>query len=203
MYFHWNQLQKAKLVCAVGSLHLADCWFEANGFNARFGALDDGALLPFSLMSLENESLVRVNAGGAELKGFLKTLPSPEQSGDEDRIMINYTSMIQANSQTGNRPSANGWISGKQILAMTVESSTGRLGAIEDLVFDSTSWALKYFVCSDSKLPGRSVLIDPDWIEQIDFDKNLLHVGLSREILVLEAVFDQRRLGNSRYEIDV
>ncbi len=202
MYLHWNQVQKAELVCPTGSLALKDVWCEARSFAPRFLSLSEGSFVPLKALTCESENILRISLGSAELRGMPKVLPTPEVSSEDDTVMVNYTSLIQANNP-GALNGSPGWLSATEICAAKVESSTGLLGVVKDLVFDTTTWALKYMVCHDSKVSARQILIDPEWVEQIDMSSKTFQVGLSREILVLEAVFDPRRVGNSKYEIDV
>jgi len=118
----------------------------------------------------------------------LKPLSSDDESSDK------------ASTSNGKLESTCRSTSG--IIGRKVESSTGRLGSIVDMIFDPLNWKLKYVLVEDEKLQGRFILVDPEWFEDMSAAGDL-YVNLSREILLLEAVFDQKTDLNRRYHIDV
>ncbi|OQA70242.1 MAG: PRC-barrel domain protein [Firmicutes bacterium ADurb.Bin262] len=63
-----------------------------------------------------------------------------------------------------------------------LQATDGEIGYISDLILDDESWAVRYFVVNThSWLPGRKVLIAPDWIDFIGPEATPVSVKVLRE----------------------
>ena len=62
-----------------------------------------------------------------------------------------------------------------------IQAIDGRIGWVEDTLFDDQSWKIRWFVIKTGTwLPGRKVLIHPSAIQQADFGSEVLTVDLSK-----------------------
>ncbi len=71
--------------------------------------------------------------------------------------------------------------SSKEAAGYYVEATDGDIGHVEDFVVDDQNWAIRY-VAIDTRnwLPGKKVVISPDWIKSISWNDSKIHVDVSR-----------------------
>jgi hypothetical protein len=65
-----------------------------------------------------------------------------------------------------------------------VEASDGEIGHVEDYLIDDQTWAIRYLIV-DTKdwLPGKRVLISPNWIERVSWSEKQVVVDLTRDAI--------------------
>jgi hypothetical protein len=65
-----------------------------------------------------------------------------------------------------------------------IHASDGPVGHVDDFVIDDEAWAIRYLIV-DTKdwLPGKRVLISPQWIERISWKEKQVFVALSRDAI--------------------
>jgi hypothetical protein len=64
----------------------------------------------------------------------------------------------------------------------TLGARDGEIGSVYSLIFESGSWAIRYFIVDTGRwLPGRKVLISPDALERPDWQDRVFHVNLTKE----------------------
>ena len=84
---------------------------------------------------------------------------------------------------------------------MHLQAKDGRIGHIADFIADDTLWLIQYLVIDTGGwLPGRSVLLAPEWIESIDWRKSTAYVGHSRAEVEDSPPFDATSPVNRKYE---
>lgn len=60
-------------------------------------------------------------------------------------------------------------------------ATDGEIGHVEEFYFDDERWALRYVVVNSGNwLSGRQTLISPFSVTQVDWEKRLLHVALTK-----------------------
>ena len=70
----------------------------------------------------------------------------------------------------------------KQLYGEKLRASDGEIGHLKDFYFDDQKWVVRYVVVNTgSWLSGRLVLIAPDAFGNLDQDKSLLLVNLTRQ----------------------
>lgn len=63
-----------------------------------------------------------------------------------------------------------------------IEGEDGEVGHVQDFIVNTEDWVLRYLVVDTRNwLPGRQVLISPQWAESIDWYGESVHVELTRE----------------------
>jgi hypothetical protein len=71
--------------------------------------------------------------------------------------------------------------SSAEVIGYGVEARDGAIGHIHDLLFDPQSWTIRYAVVDTGHwLPGRQVLIAPQWLEHIDWAARRARVRATR-----------------------
>lgn len=65
-----------------------------------------------------------------------------------------------------------------------IEASDGMIGHVDDFILDEQTWEVRYFVIDTRNwLPGRHVLLATDWIDEVNWDKRVVRVSLTREAI--------------------
>ncbi len=78
-----------------------------------------------------------------------------------------------------------------EILHYRVLARDGRLGDIEDTVFDDVTWAVRFLVIqTDLGDPYTDVLVAPEWIERIEWEEQAVHVDLDKESVAASPPYD-------------
>jgi len=77
----------------------------------------------------------------------------------------------------------------------------GTIGHVKDFIVDDEAWIIRYLVGDlGAWLPGRKVLISPNWIESVDWETSEVFVDLKREAIRSSPEFDPSRPVRVDYE---
>ena len=90
----------------------------------------------------------------------------------------------------------------REIIGYGVEASDGDIGKVDDVIADDATWAVRYLVVATHKwLPGRRVLISPQWlVGPISWAARSVKIILSRENIKNSPKFDPATPVNREYE---
>lgn len=70
----------------------------------------------------------------------------------------------------------------KEVAGYYLEASDGRIGHVEDFVVDDGAWNIRYLVVDTRNwLPGKHVLLGPQWTQWIRWEDRTVQVPLARE----------------------
>jgi hypothetical protein len=65
-----------------------------------------------------------------------------------------------------------------------LQTSNDSMVRVEDFLFDTVSWAIRYLVVDTRNgLPGKHVVIPPQWITTVDWNARVVNVGVTRKIV--------------------
>jgi len=65
-----------------------------------------------------------------------------------------------------------------------IEASDGEIGDVKDFIIDDENWAIRYLIVDTGGwLPGKKVLIAPQWIERVSWEDSKVFVNLSRDAI--------------------
>jgi uncharacterized protein YrrD len=74
--------------------------------------------------------------------------------------------------------------SAKEVEGYDIHAIDGSLGHVEDFLLDDATWLIESLVIDTRNwLPGRHVMIPPDWIESVDWLEHAARVDASREAI--------------------
>jgi hypothetical protein len=63
-----------------------------------------------------------------------------------------------------------------------VKASDGEIGHVEDFIIDDETWAIRYLIIATHNwLPGKRVLISPQWIQNVSWHDSNISVNVPRE----------------------
>jgi uncharacterized protein YrrD len=72
--------------------------------------------------------------------------------------------------------------SAKEVTGYRLETTDDSMGHIEDFLLDAESWAIRYLVVDTRNwLPGKHVVIPPQWIKDVDWNERMVNVDVSRD----------------------
>ena len=72
--------------------------------------------------------------------------------------------------------------SAKEVMGYHIQALDDAIGHVDDFVIDDESWTLRYIVVDTRNwLPGRKVLIAPDWFNTMTWAKREVSVNLKRD----------------------
>ena len=90
-------------------------------------------------------------------------------------------------------------VSGYDILA-----ADGLIGHVEDFIIDDETWAIRYLVIATRNwLPGKKVLISPEWIQSVNWGDSNVTINLSREEIKASPEFTEAELLSRDYEAEL
>lgn len=94
--------------------------------------------------------------------------------------------------------------SSKEIIGYAIQTSDDEFGFIDDFIFETGNWMLRFLVVSSKKwFPGKKFLIDIDWVSQFDWRKQTAHIGLSKAQLNTAPEYDPQEAVNQDYLQDL
>lgn len=90
----------------------------------------------------------------------------------------------------------------REVTDYHVSASDGTIGHIEDLIVDDQSWVTRYLVIDTRNiLPGKKVLVSPDWVTKIDWAGREVHFDVTKEAIKNSPKFDPSLPINREYEV--
>lgn len=88
-----------------------------------------------------------------------------------------------------------------EVLGYYIQASDDSIGHAEEFLLDPQGWAIRYLVVDTRNWwPGRKVLVDPKWIGEVDWNGQMLHVGLTREQVRGSPEYDPAATADQDYE---
>ncbi|MFW5653728.1 MAG: PRC-barrel domain-containing protein, partial [Planctomycetota bacterium] len=88
----------------------------------------------------------------------------------------------------------------KEIDGYSIQATDGDLGSVEDAIVDTRDWKLVFFVVDTRKwLPGRKVLVSPDWIESISWPDKKVFVTVTKDQVKNSPEFEPSEPVNDEY----
>lgn len=88
-----------------------------------------------------------------------------------------------------------------EVTGYHIQATDDDVGHVEDFIVDDVSWKLRYIVVDTRNwLPGRKVLVAPDWIESVRWADGMVSVSLSRAEIRESPQFDPTVPINREYE---
>jgi hypothetical protein len=70
----------------------------------------------------------------------------------------------------------------KEVMGYHIQVTDGEIGHVEDFLVEDENWAIHYMVVDTRNwLPGRKVLVSPEWITQLNWADGKVTVNLTQE----------------------
>lgn len=104
---------------------------------------------------------------------MLPTPPMPAPEGVMEEVMARAE---QDNLEDAHLHSTN------DTRGYDIEARDGAIGHVEDFLLDDRSWTIRWLVVDTRNwLPGKHVLVAPEWVESVDWTERAVRVTLTRE----------------------
>jgi hypothetical protein len=89
----------------------------------------------------------------------------------------------------------------REVAGYSIHASDGHIGHVEDFVVDDEEWVVRYIVVDTRNwLPGRKVLVSPEWVSRIDWRSNAVSIDHSRDEIRKSPHYDPNQPVNRQYE---
>lgn len=93
----------------------------------------------------------------------------------QDRQLQNTSSEQIRDHQLHNTSDVSGY---------DIEATDGEIGDVKDFIIEDGTWAIRYLIVDTGGwLPGKKVLIAPEWIDRVSWDESKVFVNLSRDAI--------------------
>ncbi len=90
----------------------------------------------------------------------------------------------------------------QEVMGYHIQANDGEVGWVKDFIADDGTWLLNYMVVDTGGwLSGRSVLLAPAWVKEVNWAENKVHVDLHRETIENSPPFDPSVPVNREYEL--
>lgn len=91
--------------------------------------------------------------------------------------------------------------SARTVTGYYIEAEDGNIGHVEDFLVDDVDWAIRYMIVDTRNwLPGKKVLVSPDWIDQVSWADSTVYVDVSRDRIKTSPEYDPSRPIEREYE---
>lgn len=92
----------------------------------------------------------------------------------------------------------------EEVIGYHIQASDGSIGHVDDFIFDNESWIIRYMVIDTRNwLPGRKVLVSPEWIQRVDWVKSEVSVDMTKESIKNSPEYRPTEPVNRNYEIQL
>jgi hypothetical protein len=82
-----------------------------------------------------------------------------------------------------------------------LQARDGDIGHVEDFLVDDQDWAIRYLVVDTRNwLPGKQVLVAPDWVDRISWSDSTVYMNVLRETIRTSPEYDPSRPIERPYE---
>lgn len=91
--------------------------------------------------------------------------------------------------------------SATEIIGYHLAATDGEIGHVEDFIVEDESWAIRYLLINTRNwLPGKSVVISPQWIERINWTESKVYIKLTQAAVRDCPEYDESSLVTREYE---
>ncbi len=89
----------------------------------------------------------------------------------------------------------------REVSGYHIEASDGEIGHVEDFIVDDDNWIIRYLVIDTRNiLPGKKVIISPQWVKKVNWEESHVQILLSQESVKQSPEYDPSQPVNREYE---
>lgn len=90
----------------------------------------------------------------------------------------------------------------REVIGYHIRATDGEIGHVDDFVVDDKAWAIRYMVVDTRNwLPGKKVLVAPQWTMDVDWAGRRVNVDLTKDTIENGPEFDPSQPVNREYEV--
>lgn len=91
-----------------------------------------------------------------------------------------------------------------EVSGYNIQAKDGEIGHIDDFIIDDEIWAIRYLIVDTKNwLPGKKVLVSPQWIERVSWNEQKVFVHLSRERIEQSPEYSEESMLTRDYETEL
>jgi len=89
----------------------------------------------------------------------------------------------------------------REVINYRIHASDGEIGHVEDFIVDSDDWMIRYLIVNIGNwLTGRTVIISPEWIEDISWAESTVTISMKKSAVEGSPEYDPALPINMEYE---
>ncbi len=89
----------------------------------------------------------------------------------------------------------------REVTGYHIQATDGELGHIEDFIIDDKTWAIRYLIVDTRNwLPGRKILLSPQWIDRMSWNESKVFINRPRETIKQAPTYTEESLPSRDYE---
>lgn len=89
----------------------------------------------------------------------------------------------------------------KDVTDYYIQATDNEIGHVEDFIIDEETWTIRYLeIDTKNWLPGKKVLVSPEWIDRISWNESKVFINLSRDIIKNAPGYDEDKVITREYE---
>ena len=90
----------------------------------------------------------------------------------------------------------------REVTGYHIQAIDDEIGHVEDFIADDENWIIRYLVVDTRNwLPGKSVIVSPTWVQEVNWIERQVHVDLHRQTIEASPEFDPSKPINREYEV--
>lgn len=94
--------------------------------------------------------------------------------------------------------------SAAEVIGYRLQATDAAIGHLADFLIDRETWAIRYIVVDlRNWLPGRHVLLPPQWIKQLDWEEQIVDVDVTRDTVQHAPEYDPAIEFSREYEAEL
>lgn len=92
----------------------------------------------------------------------------------------------------------------REVISYRIHATDGAIGHVDDMFIDEDDWSIRYLlVATHDWLPGRKVLVAPDWIERVSWPEEGVYVCHTRQEIKESPEYDPVGPPSRAYEMEL
>jgi len=92
----------------------------------------------------------------------------------------------------------------REVIGYRIQAMDGPIGHVEDFIISDEDWVIRYLVADTRNwLPGRSVLVSPEWVTEISWEGQEVWMDVSKQVIEDSPPFDPSAPVNREYEVQM
>jgi uncharacterized protein YrrD len=89
----------------------------------------------------------------------------------------------------------------RQVTGYHIHATDGEIGHVEDFIVDDENWTVRFLVVDTRNwLPGKKVLLAPQWIKRVEWVDAIVYFDLTRESVRISPEFEPSKGVSRDYE---
>ncbi len=89
----------------------------------------------------------------------------------------------------------------REVTGYHIAATDGEIGHVEEFIVDDSNWIIRYMVIDTRNiLPGKKVIISPQWIDNVDWQESKVEILLTQKSVKQSPEYDPSQPVNREYE---